>query len=372
MKKTMKKSINIKSIVFAMLAIAFFYACKKDASTPTAKVNLPYQSLLRPNSLTPYNQTNLVADAPGFGAAIIDPNLVNAWGMAASPTSPVWIASNGMHVSTIYNRTTGVTVLAPVAITGAAPGLIGSPTGVVFNGTADFGGYKFIFASEDGTISGWKGGAATTVVVDNSASGAVYKGLAMANDGTDNYLYATNFHAGTIDVFDKNFNPVPSRPLVTDPTIPAGFAPFGIQNIGGDLYLTYAKQKGPDNHDDQPGLGNGYVDVLNNKGSFLRRLASKGDLDSPWGMTVAPAGFATNVENLLVGNFGSGRIDIYDFYGVYMGQLLAHAKHLTIDGLWAIDFLKGNQHGVGSPTDSLYFTAGPNGETHGLYGFLTK
>ena len=227
------------------MAATCFYTCKKDAQT--ANGNVPHNGFKSDNSFTPIVETNLVASTIGYGAHFIDPSLVNAWGIAAGANGPVWIGDNGMHLSSIYNRKTGAIFSPPVAVLGAT--VAGSPTGAVFNPNAsDFGGYKFIFASEDGTISAWKLGVATTVVVDNSGSGSVYKGLAIAFDGTANYLYATNFHNGTIDVFDTNFNPVPSRPAFYDPAIPPGYAPFGIENIGGDLYVTYAKQKGPFNN----------------------------------------------------------------------------------------------------------------------------
>jgi uncharacterized protein (TIGR03118 family) len=371
----MKREINTKLIIVSILAATCFYACKKDMSSTSPNVKLPH-NFGNENSFTPFDQINVVDDNPSFGALVNDPELINPWGIAAPPNGPVWVADNGTHGITVYDRRTGATLFPRVSDVGDSGGGTnhdGDPTGAVFNpNPLEFGGNHFIFVSEDGTITGWSSGSATTILIDNSATGAVYKGCAIANDGIADYLYVTNFHAGTIEVYDVNLNPVPSRPAVVDPAIPAGYAPFGIQNIGGDLYVTYAKQKGPLKHDDQAGMGNGYVDVYNHAGSFLRRFASRGDLNSPWGIALAPAGFATNVENVLVGNFGSGRIDIFDDFGVYMGQLLSMSKHLQIDGLWSIDFLKGNRHGVGAGTDSLYFTAGPNGENDGIFGFLKQ
>jgi uncharacterized protein (TIGR03118 family) len=369
----MKKEINTKLTIIAILVITCFYACKKDISTTNA--NVPHNGFGNLNSLTPIIQTNLVASGLGMGTLNVDPNLINPMGLAASLTSPAWIADNKTDESTIYDRRTGLTILAPVGVSGKSGGP-GEPTGVIFNGTADFGGNKFIFASQDGTISAWGGGLTTSVVADRSGSNAEYTGLAIALSDLDNnnYLYACNFNAGTIDVFDKNFNYVPGQPAVTDPGIPPGYAPYNIVNIGGDLYVTYAQQDPPSGLFARAGMGFGYIDVLGNHGEFLRRLASKGDLNAPWGIALAPAGFASANEILLVANNGSGRIDMFDLTGVYMGQLLAHSAHLTINGLWGLDFFKGNHHGVGAATDSLYFTAGPPvpGRTQGLFGFLTN
>ncbi|HEY4325902.1 MAG TPA: TIGR03118 family protein [Mucilaginibacter sp.] len=371
----MKKKFNTKLIVVAILAVTCFYACKKDMSTTPINGSVPHNGFGSDNSATPILQTNLVASGLGMGALIIDPGLKNPMGLAASLTSPAWIADNKTNESTIYDRHTGLTLLPPVGVRGQSNNP-GAPTGVIFNSTADFGGNKFIFAALDGTISAWGAGIMTTVVIDRSGSNAEYTGLAIAFNGlnNNNYLYACNFNAGTIDVFDKNFNYIPGLPVATDPNIPAGYAPYNIVNIGGDLYVTYAQQDPPSGFFARAGMGFGIVDVLDNHGEFLRRLATSGDLNAPWGIALAPAGFAGPNETLLVANNGSGRIDMFDLNGTYQGQLLALSKHLTIDGLWGIDFFKGNQHGVGAATDSLYFTAGPKvpSRNQGLFGFLTN
>jgi uncharacterized protein (TIGR03118 family) len=368
----MKNLPHKKTSLAIILAITCFYACKKDLSTVSENsMNRSLVAAAVPINFT-FTQVNIVADTAGYGAMVIDSNLKNAWGMAAPLNGPVWISANHQGVSTIYNRTTGLTLKAPVTIPAAMMGQTGSPSGVVFNSTADFGGNKFIFATEDGILAGWSGGNAAVKVADRSAFNAVYKGITMANDGGANFLYVTNFKGGKIDVFDSNFNYVTTKPFI-DPGIPAGYAPFNIQLIGNKLFVTYAKQKGPDNMDDQAGLGNGYVDIFGTNGIFQKRFASNGDLDSPWGIAQAPAGFASDKQNILIGNFGSGRIDVFDTEGVYMGQLHdSQKKNITIDGLWAIDFLKNNVPGGGSPTDLLYFTAGPVKETHGIFGSLQK
>jgi len=371
----MKREINTKLIIVSILATTCLYACKKDVSTVSPSPDLSHKGFNNSNSFLPIMETNLVASNFGMGALLVDPNLINPMGLAASLTSPVWVADDKTDKSTIYDRHTGLTLLPPVMDLGKSNNPA-APTGVVFNGTADFGGYKFIFANQDGTISASSGGLVATVVADRSGSNAEYTGLAIAFNGLDNnnYLYACNFNAGTIDVFDKNFNYVPGKPVVTDPSIPAGYAPYNIMNIGGDLYVTYAEQDPPSGLFARAGMGAGFVDVLNNHGEFLRRFASNGDLNAPWGIALAPAGFVGNNEMLLVANNGSGRIDMFDLDGTYEGQLLALSKHLTIDGLWGIDFFKGNQHGVGAATDSLYFTAGPKvpSRKQGLFGFLAN
>ena len=239
---------------------------------------------------------------------------------------------------------------------------------MVFNNTADFGGNKFLFASEEGIVLGWKSGPTAVKVADQSKANAVYKGLAIAADGGSNFLYLANFSQRKIDVYDKNFAWVTGKPFA-DPGIPADFGPFNIQNIGGQLYVTYAKLMAPDNMDDQAGAGNGYVDIFNANGAFVKRFATQGMLNSPWGITVASAGFADNQQSILIGNFGDGRINIFDMSGNYKGQLQNNGQVISIPGLWAIDFLKNNQFG-GSSNSPLYFTAGPGREAHGLFGTL--
>lgn len=315
-----------------------------------------------------YNQTNLVADTAGYGAARIDPNLVNPWGISFSPTSPIWISANHTSLAVIYD-TAGMTVIPPVTIQGGN----GAPTGQVFNGTSGFvipangKPARFIFAGEDGTISGWNGGTAAITVADMSHQQAVYKGLAMANDGTGNFLYAANFKKSKIDVFDSTFAHVKEKGFV-DKNIPNDYGPFNIRNIDGNLFVTYAKHKAPDNMDDQKGPGNGYVDVFSPGGELLQRFTSRGALNSPWGIVAAAPGFYSVPNTILIGNFGDGRIHVYKTDGEFVGTLKdKKGRDIIIDGLWA---LENNIHNA-DPLH-LYFTAGPADESHGLFGYLSK
>src|SRR5213594_1298752 len=255
-----------------------------------------------------------------------------------------------------------------------------APTGVVFNGGTGFAvsngtataPARFIFATEEGTILGWSPAVAPTqavVAVDNSAGGAIYKGLAIAGTAAGDRLYATNFHAATVDVFDAAFHPVLGG--FTDAALPPGYAPFGVRHLGGTIYVTYALQDA-DKHDDVAGVGHGFVNAFDTEGNLLRRVASTGRLNSPWGLAVAPSDFGTFSGNLLVGNFGDGHINAFDprrFQG--NGQLrqqgelhAADGPPIAIDGLWALAF--GNGAAAG-PTNALFFTAGPFGEQHGLF-----
>ena len=320
-----------------------------------------------------FHQTNLVSDVPGL-AAITDPNLVNPWGLSASATSPIWVANNGTGTSTLYNT---ADQKVPLTVTIPAPdGTSGTPTGTVFNGTADFrvssgaasGPSRFLFATEDGTILGWNPGVKPTtavIAVDNSPSHAIYKGLTNGSVGASNFLYAANFHSGAVDVFDGSFHPVTVAGAFTDPSLPAGFAPFGIQNIGGWIYVTYAMQDAAAK-DEVAGPGLGYVDIYAANGDFVRRFASAGTLNAPWGLSMAPANFANFHGDVLVGNFGDGRINAYTPAGTFRGQLKSETNApIQIDGLWGLRVGNG---GNGGNVDSLYFAAGIDDEAHGLYG----
>jgi uncharacterized protein (TIGR03118 family) len=334
-------------------------------------------------------RTNLVSDIAGV-ARFTDSNLVNPWGIAFAPTGPFWISDNGAGVSTLYDRAGQaqpapnmplvVTIpLPPVSTASAA-----APTGIVFNATSDFsvsvngksGASVFIFATEDGTISAWSPTVDSThavLEVDNSttptpADGAVYKGLAMGSNASGNFLFATNFRAGTIDVFDKNFAKATLPGSFFDPNIPAGFAPFGIRNINGSLYVTYALQNA-EKHDDVAGAGNGFVDVFDTNGNLIKRFASQGTLNSPWGLALAPAAFGPFSGDLLVGDFGDGHINAFDSNsGTFLGQLQDdQGNSLAINGLWGL--IVGNGATGGDP-NTLYFTAGIGDEQHGLFGSL--
>jgi len=316
-----------------------------------------------------YLETRLVADTAGLGAASIDTSLKNPWGMAFGPTGMLWVSDNHSGASTLYD-TTGAKSALVVAVPSSGGAAGGAPSGIVFNPTTDFvipGSSKalFIFAGEDGVISAWNTSTGNaTLVADRSANGAVYKGLALAANGGANFLFATDFKQNGVDVFDATFHFVKS---FTDSTVPAGYAPFGIRAIGNQLYVTFAKQLAPDNQDDEPGPGNGYVDVFNADGTLAKRLATRGTLNSPWGVVAAPAGFGGFSRDLLVGNFGDGRIGAYDpTTGGFIDVLRdGTGNPIVIDGLWGLTF------GPGADSTTLFFAAGPDGEAHGLLGKLT-
>jgi uncharacterized protein (TIGR03118 family) len=320
-----------------------------------------------------YTVHNLVADAAATGTAA-DASLVNGWGLSAGPTTPWWVSNNGTNTSTLYNGAG-----AKQALTVSVPG---GPTGTVFNGAAtDFpvsqsgksGGARFLFSTEDGQILGWSPTVnAATALAGASAptSGAVYKGLTIANGR----LYATDFHNAGVDVFDNAFKPV-AQPF-RDTKIPKGFAPFGIQALNGSIFVTYAKQDA-DRKDDVAGGGAGYVDQFTLDGQLVARVASGGRKNAPpnapWGLALAPQGFGVFAGDLLVGNFGDGRVSAFQDRGggkwVYKGQLRhGDGTLITIDGLCAIAF--GNGAAAG-PTTTLYFASGPGGEKHGLFGSIT-
>jgi len=327
-----------------------------------------------------FRQTNLVSDIPGM-APLTDPNLVNPWGISASPASPMWVSDNNAGVTTLYNGAANPPIPLVVTIPpppGSAADAKGTPTGTVFNGTPDFNGDLFLFATEDGTIVGWKGTDGTLARNEKDRSkvgeGAVYKGLAIGNNGSANHLYAANFRFGTVDVFDKHFNLVTLSGSFSDSQIPAGFAPFNVQELGGRLYVTYAMQK-PDKHDDLAGPGNGFVDVYDLNGHLLQRLVRHGKLNSPWGLARAPENFGPFSGALLVGNFGDGHINAYSARtGRFIGTLRNKAgAPIQIDGLWGIRF--GNGSGSGSalaPKNTLYFAAGIGDEQHGLFGKIVS
>lgn len=324
-----------------------------------------------------YVQRNLVSDTPSIPAEQTDPQLVNPWGVAFNPFGVVWVSDNGTGVSTLYDGN-GIKQTLVVTIPPLVAGETGNPTGIVFYGGPGFvvtsGGAsapaRFIFSSEDGTITAWAPAVNPTVAIRVATTpGAIYKGLAVGAGGTGPLLYATDFRNAKVDVFDTNFNPVtlPGTPF-RDPTIPDGFAPFGIQAIGGDIYVTYAKQD-EEREDDVTGPGRGYVSVFDPNGVFQRRLISRGQLNAPWGLALAPASFGKFGNRLLVGNFGDGRINAYDpATGKFVGALKGvDGMPIVIEGLWGIQF--GN--GLNSqPTNTLFFAAGPDDEEHGLYGRL--
>ena len=324
-----------------------------------------------PSGATSFTVKNLVTDDQAANPAqITDPGLVNAWGLSSSSTGPFWVSANGSGTSVLYrvDPTTQVTTKVPLVV--SIPGA-GNVTGQVFNGNASaFNGDPFLFVSEDGTVSGWRGALGTTAETLALGSPAnVYKGSALGNVSGNSYLYTANFKANSIDVFKGTAAAPDLSGLFSDPNLPAGYTPFNIQNLSGSLYVTYAVTDGISN-DEIPGQGNGIVDKFDLEGNFLGRIATGGTLNAPWGLAIAPSSFEAMAGDLLVGNFGDGRINVFDPLSfAYLGQILdAGANPLTIDGLWALS--PGNNGSAGS-SDMLYFTAGPNDESHGVFGVLT-
>jgi uncharacterized protein (TIGR03118 family) len=324
-----------------------------------------------------YKLTRLVSDRAGV-ALHQDQNLVNAWGLAAGPSTPWWVANNGTDTSTLYDGT-GTPIPLVVEVRGA-------PTGTVFNGGSGFvvhsgsdaGPALFLFSTESGTIRGWNPNVPqpapstrTFKLVDNSDDGAIYKGLAIAStNGHGKRLYATDFHNGRVDMFDRKARPVHIAGAFEDPNLPAGYAPFGIQAFGTKVVVTYAKQDA-DAEDDVQGAGFGYVDMFTRRGAFIARVASGGVLNAPWGLAWAPSGFGAFSGDLLIGNFGDGTIHAFHrVNGHWQLHGTIHRRNgntMAIDGLWAIEF--GNDAAAGS-SRTLYFTAGPNDERHGLFGMI--
>jgi len=335
-----------------------------------------------------YVQTNLVSDIPGL-AEHTDPNLKNPWGTSVGPGSPIWVSDNHAGLTTLYDsagnpQPLSVAIPAPPS---AGEGAVGAPTGQTFNtfdqASSDFvlsehgksGPAFFLFATEDGTIAGWNPNvdrAHAVIAVDRSTAtdsagdvGANYKGLALVNTPGGKFIYATSFRFGKVDVFDSHFNLVNS---FTDPTVPAWFAPFGIHNIGGRLYVTFAKQ-GPGKGDDLARPGNGFVDVFDPNGDLIQRLVTRGKLDSPCAVTLAPPTFGAFGGDILVGNFGNGRIHAYDPTSGELEGTLSRPDGgpIVIDGLWGLRFAPTTP---GAGTNTLFFTAGLNHEANGLFGTL--
>jgi uncharacterized protein (TIGR03118 family) len=352
---------------------------------------------------TGYAQTNLISDIPGL-AEVIDPTLLNPWGLAFFPgASPFWINENNAGFSALYFAdAVAFPALPHVIIPPPPPSTApGTPTGIIANffvadgafpiiiGGMNFGPSLFIFDTEDGTIEAWNVNPpiapgipdplSAVIVVDNSAgggpTGAVYKGLALGSNAANGpLLYATNFRTGKVDVFDSNFQS-PTPPLTgsfTDPKLQAGYAPFGIQNINGQIWVTYAQQDAP-KHDPVNKPGHGFVDVFNTDGVLLTRFAQHGHLDSPWGLAMAPATFGQFANDILVGNFGDGVINAFDPQsGKWLGSVTgSNGRPLVNDGLWSLTFGGAlNSNGTASSPNTLFFSAGLNDEADGLFGTI--
>lgn len=378
MKKIMKRSffaVNVYAFVALIALLSLVVSCRK----------------VDVKKLRNYEQVNLVANNGNYGAAHIDPLQINAWGLAWAPSGIAWVNSQGGHVSALYNGE-GVAPRKPVNIPSPGGPATGNPTGIVFNGSADFvisngQAARFLFVNLDGVLSGWNGAAGDNAILikDNSAT-SVYTGMAIGVSNGANYIYASDFRSGKIDVWDKTFNPVSMS--FNDPWLPKGYSPFNIQAVGEWLYVMYAKV-GPDGRD-EPGVGKGLVSIFKTDGSFVKRFATRDQLNAPWGVTLAPKGFFEDPDDedagksgngykndhsrdttlILVGNFGDGKINAYTTHGEFVGQLRSHGRTIVIDGLWAIGFAPLTATAI--DPNRLYFTAGPEGEADGLFGYLIK
>jgi uncharacterized protein (TIGR03118 family) len=363
----MKKTL-LRNSLFCLTVVLAMSSCRKsfDNTSATSEMAAAESEQKNGHELKDFEQLNLVGDDNEYLPLHTDANLVNAWGVVFPTSGPAWVTAFGTGQSFIFNAD-GTAARPPVAIPSHASATGGHPTGIVFNTTTDFkllngAPARFIFAQADGIISGWNGTNNATKMADDS-SGEVYLGLALASVNGDNFLYAANFSQGKIDVYDKNFVKV-QKPFV-DPDLPNGFVPLNVQNIDGKLFVMYG----------QPGTGNdvishrhGIINIFNPDGSFVKRFASQGNLNAPWGITKTPAGFLQD-EVLLVGNFGDGRINAYTMEGKPLGQLRAHGQPIEIEGLWGLAFAP-----VTSTTDhnTLFFAAGVGGEQHGLFGAIKK
>jgi len=359
--KIQSATIRSKAIFLALIISVAVVSCHKDDNNSSTS-----------GATTNFNRVNLVSNNSQDSGARVDPNLVNGWGIAFSPTGNPWLSSEGGGVSVAYDAT-GNQVVPPVSIPSASANTGGHPTGTVFNNSATAfvlpggGVAKFIFVGDDGVISGWSSGTAAERVVDNSAS-ASYTGVTIANDSARTFLYAANFKQARIDVFDSSFTAVSKT--FTDPGLPEGYSPFNIQNVGGQLYVMYAKLGS--NGDEEKGAGLGYVDIFKPDGSLVGRFASQGSLNAPWGIAMAPAGFldGNNSNVILIGNFGDGQINAYSPDAKFIGQLKSNGTPVVIDGLWGISFAPSSASNI--PPTRLFFAAGPNDEQNGLFGYIDR
>lgn len=378
MKKIMKRSffaVNVYTFlgVFALLSLAV--SCRK----------------VEVKKLKNYEQVNLVANNGNYGAANIDPLQMNAWGLAWAPSGIAWVNSEDGHVSALYNGE-GIAPRKPVNIPSPGAPATGNPTGIVFNGSADFvlsngAAARFLFVGVDGVLSGWNGAAGDNAILikDNSATSA-YTGMAIGVSNGANYIYAADFRAGKIAVWDKTFTPVDMS--FKDPWLPNGYSPFNIQGVGEWLYVMYAKVA--DDGEEEAGVGKGLVSIFKTDGSFVKRFATRDQLNAPWGVAQAPKGFFEDPDEedggrsgnghkddhfrdttlILVGNFGDGKINAYTTHGEFVGQLRSHGHSIAIEGLWAIGFAPVTATAI--DPNRLYFTAGPKDEADGLFGYLIK
>lgn len=378
MKSESRKVNYLKKVAISAVTCVLVISCQKSVERSSANgLSIAGKD---PKSLKDLTQVNLVANNDEYGAAHIDPTFLNAWGIAFNGNGAIaWVNAQEGHFSGLYNQegvqNAGrpfVNIPSPVSATG------GNPTGIVFSNIANEftippgpnttntnpAAATFIFAGIDGVLSAWNGTYTNAAYRVFAHEGAAYTGLAKGNSGGSNFIYLANFASGHIETYNKDWAPVSMT--FTDPDLPAGYAPFNIQNVGGKLYVMYAKV-GPDG-DEVHHEGFGIVDIYNPDGSFIQRFVSNGQLNAPWGIAMAPAGFLSPESQpvILIGNFGDGRINAYNMNGDFLGQLRAHGNPIVIEGLWAITFPPGGA------TNRLYFAAGPDDEQDGLFGYITK
>ena len=360
-------------LAFVLLLITVAFACQKSMNNGNGAGNQKPGGGddFTPRELKNFVQLNLVGNNTSERSANADADLVNAWGISFSSSGTARVSSEGKGVGAAYNLD-GISMGSPVNIPFPAISSTAHPTGQVFNPGSDFklpngNPAELIYVTSDGTISGWNGGLLAVKKVDRS-SAASYLGVAVANVGSDFFLYAANFAQNRIDVFDKNWNLVNDKPFV-DPNLPAGYSPFNIQVIGdGKVYVLYAKKDATGKKEIGP--GNGYINIFSPDGTLIKTFASKGKLNAPWGIVKAPAGFwgeGSQLANMiLVGNNGDGHINVFTEEGDYLGALATNGKAIEIDGLWGITFPPIN----GLNRYYLYFAAGPNNGAGGLVGRL--
>lgn len=378
MKKTL---LNNKKFYFLALSLFLMaVGCKKNESSPVSEEPVLGAKGNLNKLLKDFQQVNLVGNTDEYDPRHMDPLLVNSWGLAFSSNGIAWTGAQGGHVSTVYDRE-GVTVRPAVNIPSPGGATGGNPSGVVFSGsntafripnpgTNDSVAARFIFVGLDGQISAWNANQGNNAFrVLNMAGTSTFTGAVIAANNLDTNLYAANFRTGHINVWNKQWHPLSMS--FTDPGIPAGYSPFNIESIGNQLYVMYAKVGPNGRSTEHP--GDGFISVFNTDGSFVKRFTSKGQLNAPWGIAKAPAHFFDDEETtenvILVGNFGDGRINAFDSNGNFLGQLRKHGQPIRIEGLWAIKFAPATST---IDPNRLYFTAGPDEETEGLFGYITK
>ncbi len=396
------KSISLATgLRLAVVAISLSIAgCQKSIETPSGDLAENSKKSVHGEQVhtNGFQQVNLISDEGTFSPARVEANLQNAWGIAFAPSGPAWVNAQVTGLSFVLN-TSGADIRPPVSIP-SATSLTGGghPTGVVFNASSGFklsngNPARFIFVGDDGVISAWNSGNAAERIYDHSAT-ASYTGLAIAANGTDSLIYAANFRSGAIEVYDVKWMPVRHRGF-RDFFLPKGYAPFNIQNVGGNLFVNYAKVG--DDGDEEKGVGLGFVDVYRPDGRLMRRFASRGHLNAPWGVAMAPDGFASgqNWDDedddgngrrdfdhghhhdhrharhvILIGNFGDGFINAFNEDGEFLGRLRSDGKPIRIDGLWGISFAPATATSI--DPGWLFFAAGPEDETHGLFGYIHR